>query len=73
MTRTIMFAAALACAACNVVTVKREVKFQTTDNAAEPHRCREVLTKDGYAGTLEKTLARSAQPFDANNPPPACK
>ena len=58
---------------CNFVSVNRELQLQKTDNPSEPYRCREVLAKDGYEGTLERTKFRSAVRLDAKNLPAECK
>lgn len=60
-------------AGCNVVTAQCEIELQVTDNAEAKYRSQKVCKKDGYTGSLEKTLCRSKNPLDKDNLPAACK
>ena len=68
-----LLATTLLLAGCNSVVAQCEIELQVTDHPEAKYRAQKVCKKDGYTGSVEKTLCRSKNPLDKNNLPPACK
>jgi len=58
---------------CNSVTAQCQLELQVTDHPEAKYRAQKVCKKDGYTGSIEKTLCRSKNPLDAASLPSACK
>lgn len=68
-----LIVAAMLLAGCNTITAQCHVELQATDYPEAKYRAQKVCKKEGYTGSVEKTLCRSKDRLDANHLPAVCK